>query len=286
MDNELTLVEKYTSSDGTTTFVYVDSEGNRLLVIADSINLTDGEDLVIAGRSNANDTISTGDDTIPQNSGDDTIPQGTANNDPDVTIDGQDFPTHNGGDDTLATDDSELNSFEALSLGSPRVGNDAKPAVEDKNTLNLSEEREDVGKGQGQDVMRDSIFGNENNNDTITGFYDPIAIDDNFTVGEEQVLVIESSDILANDLDVDDEVLEIVSVDTTSAGGANVFIDKEGNVVYESNDLKNLQELFGEGQEITDSFDYTITDGNGGFSTGTITVTVAGSSADLLFSDF
>jgi hypothetical protein len=91
----------------------------------------------------------------------------------------------------------------------------------------------------------------------------PVAVEDGYysaTTG--QALTITAADLLSNDFDPNGDALAIVSVD----GGANgtASLDAAGNVVFTAN----------AGFTGATSFSYTITDGNGGFSTTTIDVRV------------
>ncbi|MEO1612072.1 MAG: Ig-like domain-containing protein, partial [Pseudomonadota bacterium] len=100
----------------------------------------------------------------------------------------------------------------------------------------------------------------------------PVAFDDAFATNEDETLFIDAATLLANDVDGDDDDLSITSVGPTSTAGASVtFID--GVVVYEPGDLFLS---LGAEETATDTFSYTITDGQGGFSTATATVTING----------
>ncbi|WP_033404349.1 Ig-like domain-containing protein, partial [Hirschia maritima] len=73
----------------------------------------------------------------------------------------------------------------------------------------------------------------------------------------------------------DDDVgdtLSITGVDSVSTNGASVALDSDGNVVYDPNGQFDLAE----GQTTTDTFNYTVSDGNGGTDTAIATVTVTG----------
>jgi VCBS repeat-containing protein len=80
---------------------------------------------------------------------------------------------------------------------------------------------------------------------------------------------------LINDTDPDGDTLNIISVSPTSAFGAAVTLNEEGVVSYNPRDAALLDSL-SEGQEILDTFVYTVSDGNGGTDTGIITLRVVG----------
>ena len=83
-------------------------------------------------------------------------------------------------------------------------------------------------------------------------------------------------DVLANDFDVDvGDTISISSFDGTSALGATVSLNADGTLHYDPTASGTLQALAADGSA-TDTFSYTITDGNGGTDSATVTVEVAG----------
>jgi hypothetical protein len=95
---------------------------------------------------------------------------------------------------------------------------------------------------------------------TVTaGNENPIAVDDVVTTPEDTAVVI---DVLANDTDVDYDPLTVTSVVTPSHGLA--VINPDNTVTYTPD-----ADFYG-----SDSFNYTVSDGNGGSDTAAITVTV------------
>jgi len=90
---------------------------------------------------------------------------------------------------------------------------------------------------------------------------------------EDTPLTIDPATLLANDRDIENDALAIASVSATSARGSAVSITADGSIVYDPTAaLQSLQP----GQVVTDSFDYTVFDGNGGTDIGTVSLTVAG----------
>jgi VCBS repeat-containing protein len=113
---------------------------------------------------------------------------------------------------------------------------------------------------------------------TITVFGlndDPDAVDDAApTTDEDTPITISAASLLANDTDADtSDVLTVSAVSDTSTLGASVFIDGDGNVRYDPTGA--LQHLAA-GVLATDTFSYTVDDGNGGSDSATVTLTVAG----------
>jgi Ca2+-binding RTX toxin-like protein len=99
--------------------------------------------------------------------------------------------------------------------------------------------------------------------------YNPFAVADTASVFENGTIDI---DVIANDTDADNDVLSIVSIDTSSATGL-ATIDVDGTVIYNTN---GKFEHLSKGATATDSFTYTISDGNGGFDSETVTLTING----------
>ncbi|MEW6320219.1 MAG: Ig-like domain-containing protein [Acidobacteriota bacterium] len=89
----------------------------------------------------------------------------------------------------------------------------------------------------------------------------PVANPDTATTPEDQALTIAPATLLANDTDVDGDTLTLTAVGNASNGTVQIVA---GQVVFTP-----APNFFG-----TASFEYTVSDGNGGFATGTVTVTV------------
>ncbi|WP_283404382.1 tandem-95 repeat protein [Roseibium denhamense] len=100
-------------------------------------------------------------------------------------------------------------------------------------------------------------------------------------LSEDEVAIIETADLLDNDTDVEGDVLSVTEIDTASAHGAEVaLVDTDGDgvfdeVTYDPTAVNRFQEL-SSGETLDDSFSYTVSDGNGGMDTATVTVTVEG----------
>ncbi|MBO9406206.1 tandem-95 repeat protein [Shimia sp. R9_1] len=109
---------------------------------------------------------------------------------------------------------------------------------------------------------------------TITGANDqPTANDDSgagFETNEDTGFVTAS--VLGNDADVDGDTLTVSALDTTGTLGA-VTNNGDGTFDYDPN---GAFESLGVGDSTTDSFSYTVSDGNGGTDTATVTISVTG----------
>mgnify|MGYP003638398317 CR=1 FL=1 len=136
-------------------------------------------------------------------------------------------------------------------------------------------------KGLGDADFNDSVFQvNVGERDVTVGGVDfgdntdvpvdpvnevPVANDDAFATDEDVALNFTVSDLLVNDSDVDGGVLAVTSIDAVSANGAAVtYNSNTGEISYTP-----VAEFNGE-----DTLTYTISDGQGGETTATITVTV------------
>ena len=86
----------------------------------------------------------------------------------------------------------------------------------------------------------------------------PVAKDDAVTAKGGDVAVL---DVLANDTDADGDKLTITNVGTPMQGTAK--LNDDGTITYTAND----------DAKGTDSYEYTVSDGNGGTDTATITAT-------------
>jgi VCBS repeat-containing protein len=67
----------------------------------------------------------------------------------------------------------------------------------------------------------------------------------------------------------------------TSARGAAISLDANGDIVYDPTMAQKLQDLSA-GEIVADSFDYTVSDGHGGTDIATVSLTVAGIADPLI----
>lgn len=91
-------------------------------------------------------------------------------------------------------------------------------------------------------------------------------------VSEDESFTFAASNFTAGAIDPDGGTLTVVSVGT-SANGATVTLNADGTVLY--NPVGHL-DFLAAGQQLVDTFQYTLSDGRGGFSTATASVTVIG----------
>ena len=113
----------------------------------------------------------------------------------------------------------------------------------------------------------------------------PIARNDSgelFTTQADQILTFQIEDLLANDSDDNGDLLLCLGDCTNKSGliGILTFNDDEGIFFY--NPIGRFLDLE-PGESAQDTFTYTITDGHGGLSTAAVTLTVRGTSGNLVY---
>ena len=101
----------------------------------------------------------------------------------------------------------------------------------------------------------------------------PIALGDTAVTNEDTPLTVAASGVLGNDTDPDGDALTVGLADTVSAAGGLVAVNPDGGFTYDPN---GRFEWLGVGETASDTFEYIVSDGRGGFDTGTVTVTVIG----------
>jgi VCBS repeat-containing protein len=100
----------------------------------------------------------------------------------------------------------------------------------------------------------------------------PVATNDAASTNKETAF---SGNVLGNDFDVDGDALAVTAGSFTSTKGASVTIGANGIYSYDPTTSATLQAL-GAGASTVDTFGYTVSDGNGGTDTATVSVTVSG----------
>ncbi|MGB0920752.1 MAG: VCBS domain-containing protein, partial [Alphaproteobacteria bacterium] len=114
---------------------------------------------------------------------------------------------------------------------------------------------------------------------TINGANDgPVAVDDVRTainIIEDSGATFSYINLLDNDTDVDGDTLSVIGFDATSTEGAALSVFGGNTIRYDPTQVAGLQALAA-GETMDDSFTYTISDGNGGEDTATVTLAVHG----------
>lgn len=101
----------------------------------------------------------------------------------------------------------------------------------------------------------------------------PIGVEDNYTTKANTPLTIAAPGVLGNDVDADGDDLRVIIGSTATDG--TVVLNSDGSFTYVPN-----PNFHG-----TDSFTYTVCDGNGGIATATVTITVEASLTVITFVD-
>lgn len=112
---------------------------------------------------------------------------------------------------------------------------------------------------------------------TVTGVNDsPLANDDTGATDEDTVLNVSAPGILDNDTDIDvGDILSVTNFDAISANGATVSVNSDGSYTYDPTSSAIIQALDA-GDNLNDTFAYTVDDGKGGTDTATVTIALTG----------
>lgn len=102
----------------------------------------------------------------------------------------------------------------------------------------------------------------------------PVAVADNGATDEDTILNVPAPGVLENDSDPDDDTLTVSAFDAVSTQGATVTVSPDGSYSYDPTAAANLQAL-NPGEDIDDTFGYTVTDGSH-FDSTTVTINVTG----------
>lgn len=161
---------------------------------------------------------------------------------------------------TLAATDVDGDSLNFFVVGSPSHGMLTGTAPNLTYTPNPNYSGQDSFTFKANDGSLDSNIATV----SITVLHvnhNPVAHNDAATTNQDTSVTINA---LANDTDVDGDVLKIVSTTTPAHGSASVATDGSNIITY-----KPAAGFYG-----ADLFNYTITDGNGGTSTAVVSITV------------
>lgn len=100
----------------------------------------------------------------------------------------------------------------------------------------------------------------------------PVATDDTVSGNEDEII---TGSVLGNDTDANGDILSVTAGTFTTAQGGTVILNGDGTFSYQG-----AQDFSG-----TDSFDYILSDGNGGQDTGNVTINVAAVNDDPVAND-
>lgn len=107
---------------------------------------------------------------------------------------------------------------------------------------------------------------------------DPTAENDDTSIAEDDLDDTVSGNVLDNDSDVDGDALEVTNGGTFALTYGSLDIDSDGNYIYTLDNSNPAVDGLNDDDVVTDTFFYEISDGNGGTSSATLTITINGTS--------
>ena len=110
---------------------------------------------------------------------------------------------------------------------------------------------------------------------TSTPNHPPNAMDDQGVTDVDSLLFVEAPGVLANDTDLEEGLLEVISYDSISTRGAAVEVFPDGSYTYDPNTSLELQNQL-EGATSMDNFTYLIRDPAGAISSASVRIKVHG----------
>ncbi len=195
----------------------------------------------------------------------------------------------NGADSDIDTGDTfVVSAVSGGSVGSASAGSDGGLFTINSNgalTFDPNGDFEYLAVGESQDTTITYTINDGNGGTdtatvtiTVTGVNDdPVGNADGVAIDENEITANLHTTLLSNDTDVDvSDVLNIIAVDTSATTGFVTFNDDANILLYSASGFDHL----GEGVTATDTFVYTVSDGNGGTQDVTVTVTVTGVNDD------
>ncbi len=190
--------------------------------------------------------------------------------------------------DVLANDtDVDLSDTHTLDAAAVLIGHGTASIVGNQLVWTPGADYDYLAVGETATVVVDYTMSDNNGGTanstatiTVTGSNDaPVAVANTYATNENAVI---TGNVLTDDTgqgvdgDVDaSDVLSVAAGTFTTANGASVVLNADGSFSYDPTGSAALN-VMSTGQNTIDSFDYTITDGNGGTSTATATINVAG----------
>jgi len=101
----------------------------------------------------------------------------------------------------------------------------------------------------------------------------PVAASDSAVTDADSSITVDAPGVLVNDSDPDGDTLAVTAVDTSGTVGTVTAWGPDGSFTY---DPDGQFEYLPAGNSTSDSFTYTVSDGNGGTDTATVTVIING----------
>ena len=111
---------------------------------------------------------------------------------------------------------------------------------------------------------------------TITGTNDgPVANADAATIAEDAAAPV-TGNVLTNDSDVDGDALTVTSTGLQAGSYGTLTLNADGSYSFALDSSNPAIQLLGVGESLTETFSYSISDGNGGTANSTLTITING----------
>ncbi|SFC62439.1 Ig-like domain-containing protein [Pseudoalteromonas denitrificans] len=166
--------------------------------------------------------------------------------------------------DVLANDtDAENETLTVISAvtdnGNILVGTNSiltyTPQVDFEGDIEIIYTVEDLSGGSSQG----KVFVSINNRNSA-----PVALDDNFSINEDELLIIGVSGLLSNDSDENGDMLTVNTTPFVNVTQGTLTLSSDGSFLYQAN-----ENFFG-----TDTFEYQISDGEGGGAVAKVHLTI------------
>ena len=167
---------------------------------------------------------------------------------------------------TLLSNDSDVDgdSLEIASVGNATKGT---AVLNEDGSVTFTPNADHNGPASFEYTIADGRGGSDSATVTVTvsAVNDaPSAADDTASTDEDTAVTVTAASLLGNDDDVDGDTLSITGVSSPSNG--SVVANDDGSFTFTP-----ATNFYGSGA----TFDYAVSDGNGGTDTGTVTVSVA-----------
>jgi len=104
----------------------------------------------------------------------------------------------------------------------------------------------------------------------------PEACDDVNSIKEDTAPNPVSGNVLSNDHDSDGNILSVTNAGTFTLAHGTLVIQADGKYTYTLNNADPAVNALNDGQKLSDSFTYKISDGHGGTDSGSLTITING----------
>ncbi|WP_201865004.1 Ig-like domain-containing protein [Microvirga soli] len=187
--------------------------------------------------------------TIDGNAGDDTVDISSLQSAHRIVF------RSNGGNDTIV---GTLRAQDVIELAPGLAVNDYTKTVNENGSVTLKSATHSVNYMSDEEPVIKECEEDDNEDDNK----DPVVTGERFTVKKGEVLSLAVAQLLANDIDPDGGTLSLVEIDEDEHGTA--VLNSDGTITFTPK-----AGFTGEA-----SFSYTVADGQGGSSEGTVTITV------------